>query len=803
MGKDSAFSSNLTRRSFAKGAAALAAGAGMLGCGRWLSTDEAQAEEADDEIVRYCWHKGHCAGYCSLKCTVRDGRLAVLEPNDIFEDPRYSTCCVKGLSEIQHVYSPERVQMPLKRVGERGEGKFEAISWDQAFDEIYENLSAIQEKYGKGSIWACNSVEASDMDWLGNILGCVCAKEDGIDLSYGSGLDPATGYGGGYAWATNGSRDWVNSKVVLSVSCNYLESSLVQGLPFFEAKEAGTKFITVDPHFSTTAGKSDQWVPINPGTDNAFFLGLVTAVLDEGLYDEAFMKAHTGFTFLVDTDTGRLLGNATGELTEGGAPIIDYQVWSEGGQTATSHQDCADPALEGVFAINGKTYRTVFDALVENQKQYTLEWAESVTGVPAETYRQIAREYAPGPSAISIGHGGNDKVAGCDIAGHGMALLVSLTGNMGKPGAAFGYYNGGREYSNFFTGGKVMLGSWEFPEDMQPAEKKYMMYDLPKGVENDIHAFIVGGNTLVQYLPNMNKVDQWVKTLDYLVVCDIYFTDCSNWADIILPTCSPFESNEEISSIIAGYNTVQLRQKVIDPLFDSRTNFEILRGFAEKWGVEDALPASAEELVRYRLRTSPNPEIAKWTVEDMLDHQCAFQGPDVDEPRVIGLDEIILTPSGKLEVYYQDQLSVNQALPNYEEPAEIGASNPLREQYPLQFYQRRSRFNIHNQFFDATWIKQFSETFAEMNPKEMASRGLENGDMVEVFNDRGHFVCPAMANNTVRPGVVRCIEGQRSKYVESGNLNAVTNDDLLERGKLLIHGPVITQSDTLVEVRKA
>ncbi len=107
--------------------------------------------------------------------------------------------------------------------------------------------------------------------------------------------------------ATCEARDWVNSKLVLNVGSNFLESSLPNVRLFFEAKEAGTRMVTVDPHFSTTAGKSDQWVPITPGTDAAFFLGMASVILDEQLYDEDFVLNHTSLPFLVDVATGKLV----------------------------------------------------------------------------------------------------------------------------------------------------------------------------------------------------------------------------------------------------------------------------------------------------------------------------------------------------------------------------------------------------------------------------------------------------------------------------------------------------------------
>ena len=182
-------------------------------------------------------------------------------------------------------------------------------------------------------------------------------------MGIGNGLDPAIGFGGGYAMATCEARDWVNSKLVLNVGSNFLESSLPNVRLFFEAKEAGTRMVTVDPHFSTTAGKSDQWVPITPGTDAAFFLGMASVILDEQLYDEDFVLNHTSLPFLVDVATGKLVRDHA-EDPDAEEPETGEQnpffVWD----TATNAKAVYDvaavkPALEGTFDVDGASCPTV------------------------------------------------------------------------------------------------------------------------------------------------------------------------------------------------------------------------------------------------------------------------------------------------------------------------------------------------------------------------------------------------------------------------------------------------------------
>ena len=198
------------------------------------------------------------------------------------------------------------MQTPLKRVGERGSGQFEPITWDEALDEIADLIKSTQNAHGKDSIMVVTTAE-SDFGFLAPMLGAQTGGFDGIDVGTGNGLDPAMGFGSGYAMCAPEARDWQRSKLVLTVGSNYCESSLPNVFTFFDAKEASAHMVTVDPHYSTTASKSDEWIPIEPGTDAALFLGMTSHIVDKGLIDEDFVKQHTSLPFLVDADTGLLI----------------------------------------------------------------------------------------------------------------------------------------------------------------------------------------------------------------------------------------------------------------------------------------------------------------------------------------------------------------------------------------------------------------------------------------------------------------------------------------------------------------
>ena len=780
----------ITRRSFLKasgaaaGALGLAGAAGMTDASSWLAS--ASADQAADEKVVYTLHQFMCTGNCSLKCTVRDGRLSKIEPNDHVEK-RYQRCCMKGISEIEHVYSPDRLQTPLKRVGERGANEFVPITWDEARDIIGEELKKAWDAYGKQSVYVSKSNEPR-FELLTPLLGAGTGVEPGIDRGVGNGLDPSMG-GDGFGNATSESRDWVNTKTLIMTGCNYLETSMMQASFFFDAKEAGCDIIVVDPHFSTTASKACEWVPIKPGTDPALFLGMVTYVLDNGLYDEDFMRKHTSFPFLVNAEDGTLLRAGEGETA--------YLVWDAATNTAVPYEQAVDTAaLEGAFEVDGVRCTTVFSQLKATQAPYTTAWAAEKTGIAQEKIEELARKYATsGPSVIAHGQGGSDKYSNPDVEGHAIALLVALTGNVGIPGGSVGQFVGGQGYS-------AALAVWELPEEFAEAELP-LRADLFPVEENDVHVIISLGNTLQQYYANMNVTKEWLKSLDFILHVGMYYEDSVAWADVVLPVCSKFEDTVQHGIVRSAFNHILLSEKCIDPLFESRPDFEVQRLILESVGLDQYLPENAEAYVRFQLENSEDPMLEGITLEKLAENHCSMPLPGTEEPRIGYVDRQFKTPTGRMEVYYENMTPVDQALPTWVDNDEVYEGNPLAEKYPLQLTQTRTRFFIHSHFRAAKWLQQFYTPYLEMNPADLADRGIQDGDVVEIFNDRGSFKAPVRANAAIRPGSSRIYEAAWSKHVVEGNFQNVTNNRLSDRHEYLLTGAPIPFNDTLVEVKKA
>lgn len=825
----------LSRRGFLKASGVAAGLLGAAGASSMLSlaVERGNANAQPADVIARTYHQSHCGGMCSLACTVRDGRLVKVQPNGV-GNPDFQTICLKGISEVSHIYGTGRVQAPMKRTGARGSGEFERISWDQALDEIVARIKELQQAHGKDSLLVMASAEA-DFGFLGPMLGAQDGGMSGIDVGVGNGLDPATGLGGGYAMGAPEARDWQRSKLVLTVGSNYCESSLPNAFTFVDAKEAGAHMVTVDPHYSTTASKSDEWIPIEPGTDAALFLGMATHILDNGLADEAFMKLHTSLPFLVDQTTGQLArhhgpaaiavdpanfatdpsaaagqagavtvgGNPQEGAVDGAAPEVPetgeqnpfYVIDAETGR-AVPYNECENPQLDGTVTIAGTTYVTAYRLLLQTQAPFTTQWAADITGIPQQRIEALAEEYAEGPSSLALGWGGNDKMTNADISGHAAAILTAITGNIGKPGAGVGVYVG-PSYNSY----SAPLGSWTLPEDWAMTPSEVSFYDMPFK-QNNVHGAIFCGDFVAQHVAAMDNLTQWVDTLDFVVSIDPYFTEGAKWADYVLPATSRFEYDEPFGNVKSGYSQIVIQEKVIDPLFEAKTDLWITREIAKRLGLDAGLPATAVDRCNAILSSSTEEWVSGLTVEQISENGAVWPVPDRDTIREVVPDLVFPTTSGRMDVYYDNLVEFGQELPQWEPCTEIG-DETMRAKFPLQLSNVRTRFRIHNQFYDADWLQLMYEPLIMINPEDAEARALATGDVVKVYNDRGSFKVKVAANSAIRPGSARIYEAATALYNVEGNLQSTTNDTLIPRGDALMCGPVIPFSDTLVEIEKA
>lgn len=807
-----------TRRSFLKGVGVGAAALGLAGAGTmlsadgWLSPAEATAEPS--EHVAYLCHQFHCLSGCNLKCTVRDGRIVKIEPNDACreEDQRI---CLRGIAEVQHVYATDRLQTPLKRVGERGEGRFESITWDEAIKTVADNLKACQEKYGETGVFIRKSTEASvanGIEWLNMLLRAESGGNWGLDRGSTNGLVPGVGLMSHLY--KRPMTEWPQAKTILMIGHNLCESGMTFSKYMFAAQEAGAKVIVVDPRFSVTAQKADQWIPITPGTDPALMLGVVAEIVSNGWYDVDFMTANTSFPFLVDRETGKVFSDETaplqqvdkktGALVDVKDPVQKKVVYppyvydSATGAKALYNADSVSPTLEGEWTIDGKRVVTEFTLLKEwiAKEGYSAEWAAAETGIDADVIRTLADEYANnGPAYIDFGLGGPDKYYNADVLGHAMGIATALTGNYGKPGAGLGFFGGIEPYP------AADVAPWKVPDEFAPGDTGVAMYEFPDmGASCPVHAALTFGDCFTLEAANANKFLEWVKTLDFFAICDIYHSSVVDYADIVLPACTKFECDEDIHHLRESMGYVSLATKAIDPLFDSKPDLQIERMIAAEWGRDIYMPKSYSEYAHHLL-DGASGNVEGISVEKILANQGVWRIGGQDQ--AVPPSQVYGTPTTKFEVYYQNLVDQGHAFPVYERAVESYPDNPKRAQYPFQFMQGKTRFRIHAYYSASTWFREYMDPSVNISPADAKRLGIRTNDDVRVYNDRGEFVARALVNPSIMEGTLFMAETTYNHYYKKGFLQNVTNDARNQRCYEMKHGPQILYNDTLVNIEKA
>ncbi|TMN22225.1 molybdopterin-dependent oxidoreductase [Lentibacillus cibarius] len=786
----------ISRRNFIKAGLAGSTALGLSGpmaSKKWFQSATDNSKQAN-EIDAFTYHTPNCGGRCAFKCTVRDGKLSLIQPNT-WADNRFSTICLKGLSEVERVYSPDRLQTPLKRVGKRGEGKFVPISWDEALDSIADNLKKVIDKHGgKSVLLSLSSGVEHNYQHLSTLLGTQWVCEHGIDIGAANGLEKCIG-GNVYAYVQNEVTDWVNSSTIIMLGCNLLETTITDSKFFFAAKEAGTKIIAVDPNYSTTASKSNQWIAINPGTDGALLLGMISLIIDNEWYDHDFLVKNSSFPFLVREDNGQFLRSNQSVKEDDIQPPL---VWDEISNSAKPfNKKGIKPALVAEHTIDGVKVKTVFSLLKANQKQYTLSWAAEETGIEKHIITELTKDYATkGPAVLGWGFGGLDKMSNADIVGHAGAILGTLTGNFGRVGGSVG------ALTHHAAAWSAKLNDWKFPKKFQISPLEMPTSDF-REKKSSVKAVINVGNTLQQHFANLSKTQDWIQNLDFLLTIEPFHNPSVNYSDIVLPAATPFESEYDIVNMQINRSHVLLSEKVIDPLYESKSDFQIEKEILTKFGLDKYLPKTPEELIEHQLN-SKDPALNGINVKTLKKNNFIMRLNVPDKPYRGLMDQKYDTPTEKIEVYTEQLVAFNQALPNYERPSEVYKGNPLMEKYPLQFIQARSRYHVHSQFTNVKWLTQLEGggPKLDINPADGKARGLANNAKVEIFNDRGSFKATCKFTEAMRPGQVRMHEGWWTEHMIEGNLQNVTNDTFIDRHYKLTNGPVIPFNDTLVEVKK-
>jgi anaerobic selenocysteine-containing dehydrogenase len=654
-----------------------------------------------------------CPDCCSLLINVEDGKGSHLRGNPAHPVTR-GFLCGKVARYLDREYSPHRLLYPQKRIGAKGESKFQRISWDDALDTIAERLRQVSDDYGPEAI-----LPYSYAGTMGFLNG------GGMDRRFfhrlgASRLDRTicSAAGGAGLMATLGFRygtepeQFRYSKLIIAWGANVLATN-VHLWPFIvEARRNGARFYTIDPVCNRTGKLADKHFAIYPGSDLALALGLMHVIIGEKLYDADYVANFT----------------------------------------------------------NG------FDALSQLAGEYPPDRVEQLTGIPREDVVSLAREYATTrPAVIRLNYGIQRSERG-GAATRAVAALPALVGSWREVG-------GGLQLSTS-QAFQVNRASLEMPELQRRSplgrEARIVnMAELGKALTqlNDppVKAMVVYNSNPASIAPNQNLVLAGMRRADlFTVVLEQFQNDTADHADILLPSTTFLEHTDLY--LAYGHYHLQLARPALPAPGETKSNVEVFRLLAERMGFDEACFKDSEDDMIRALLDSGHPFLQGITLDRLeREHSVRLNVAPDSEPYLPFAHGAFGTPSGKCEFGAE-------AL-RYQPPIESRLGAPeLRARFPLELISAKSHDSMNSTFGNEHSAEgQTSMLF--LHDQDARSRGIENGDRVRVFNQRGSCTLVAGVNGVVRPGVVLAPSVRWNKLSpDHRNINALTSDRLTDIG---------------------
>lgn len=676
-----------------------------------------------------------CPDTCSILATVENGRAASLrgDPDHSFTD---GYLCQKVSRYLERVYHPNRLQYPQIRTGPKGSAQFRRATWAEAIDQIagkFRDIAASADgpqailpySYcGTMGKLQCSSLDRRFFHRLGASLLdrtiCATAGAVGCDI-------------------TLGTRAWIDpeavrhSKYIINWGSNTSVTNLHLWTIMHRARKSGAKIVTIDPHRSKTAEKSDWWIPIRPGTDAALAMGLMHVLFAEGLHDDDYLARYC---------------------------LGDDQL--------------RDKALE----------------------DYPPDVVASITGVPEADIQRLARDYAGTPPAFIRMNYGLQRHGGGAMAVRTIACLPAVIG-------AWRHVGGGALLSTskcypFDT------DALERPDLIPPGTRTVNMCHLAEALLGElpgppVRALYVYNANPATVNPDQVRVLKGLARNDlFTVVHDHFCTDTAAYADILLPATTQLEHFDIHSSY--GHLDILLNEPAIAPLAESKSNTDVFRLLARALNFEPELfDLSDEQLARLALHEGKQQPAA---LAGITIDALRRQGPTrLNIPRDVApfADGNFGTRSKKCELLSPRMLVRGEdGLPGYTPPHEDPHTRPdLAARFPLQMICPPSPNFMNSTFVNVDSLRP-AEPHVEIHPRDAEPRQIATGQLVRVFNDRGHFLARARVAETVHPGVVVTLGTWWKEFTPDGfTCNAVTSTRLTD------YGGGATFFDNLVEVKAA
>jgi anaerobic dimethyl sulfoxide reductase subunit A len=746
------------RRSVLKWSAV--AGAGVAAAGAAAKFGFIQAANAGGPKPgdgKFVWSSCNvnCGSRCPLRLQVVDGTIVRVEPENTGDDvigSQQIRACVRGRAIRQRVYNPDRLKYPMKRVGKRGEGKFERISWDEAFTAIASSLKSTIAKYGNEAVYVnyATGANATMARMPGTRLFNLMGGYLGFYNSYSTAqISVATPYVYGTNVSGNGFEDIVNSKLVVLWGHNPMETRMSGGGQTFVLEQSkklgGAKVILVDPRWSDTGvTMADEWVPLRPGSDAALVAAMAHVMINENLHDQAFLD-----TYCVGFDE--------------------------------------DHMPEGVPA--NSSYKSYVMGLGPDGIEKTPQWAAKITGVPAEHIVTLAREIAQAkPCAIFQGWGPQRHMNGEDTS-RAVNLLACITGNPGIAGGGTGAREAAYALPGFSVPGgtnavKVAIPCFKWTDAIDHGPEMTALKDGVRGADKlkvPIKFFWnYAGNCIINQHSDANRTHKLLQDeskCEMIVVVENHMTPSARYADILLPDTTNVETNDLIGQGQSGsLGYLIATSQAIKPLFECKNAYDIAAGIAEKLGILDKFTEgkTRDDWIKQAyatfLKSQPDAPsfdeafaMGVWKKKGKTPIALeAFRKDPVASP--------LTTPSGKIELFSKQLYDLGRkwtlpagqsinALPVFWATAEGPADTEGMKKHPLQCIGHHYKARTHSSYANSEWLREAHPQMVWINVRDANERGIKDGDRVRVFNDRGTVEIIANVTPRICPGVVSLPQG--------------------------------------------
>lgn len=681
-----------------------------------------------------------CPDACGTLITVEDGRATRIQ-GDPAHPITQGFLCAKVAKYLDRVYSPDRVLYPMRRTLPKGPGGPEAfarITWDEALDEIVARLKQISAEFGPEAVLPYS---------YGGNLGVLNGGSMDMRFFHRMGasqlLRTICATTGGDAIVSMYGRkigtepeQFRHSKYIIAWGAN-IHGNNVHLWPFVEeARRNGAKLVVIDPYRTRTARVADWHIPINPGTDVALAMGLMHIIVRDGLHD------------------------------------LDYIArYSEG-----------------------------FDELQKRLPKYTPEQVSAWTGIPKDDIEILAHEYATSrPAAIRLNYGIQRSQNG-GAAVRAVCMLPVVTGSWKELG-------GGLQLS--VSGGYQLDESAMQRPDLMLLKSPLgrvarcvNMVELGKVLTevNDppVKAFVVYNSNPAAVCPEHNLVVRGLKREDlFTVVHEQFFTDTTDYADIVLPATTFFEQKDLVKAY--GHYYLQVSKQAIDPLGECRSNVDVFRELAQRMGFEDeCFRETVDEMIEAAL-SSGVPQLAGITRERLEREpqvRLNLHGDESDKPW-LPFANGFPTPSGRARLYDANLIAMGMdPVAEFVAPEESRHTERAKR-YPLELLARKADNFLNSTFVNLSSLQKMERQHElEISRQDAESRGIRDGDRVRVFNERGEILLHARVDGAVSAGVVGAKLGWAKLATDGVNINVLTSARLADLGG------GATFYSTLVEVER-